>query len=229
MYHYTYKIINLINNKLYYGVRSCECLPEEDIKYMGSGVLIRRSIKKHGIDNFIKKIDKIFETREEANLYEAKIVDLEFIKLDNTYNLKTGGLNGCGWKGWTGQGSQSDETKKKISIAMRGKIVSDETKKKMSISGKVRAITKPITKKTREKLCECKKGEKHPFYGKKHSKETIQKLSSNWMVISPTGQEYKISNLTKFCRDNNLHNGTMCSVAKGNRKHHKGLKCYEIK
>ena len=87
MYHYTYQITNLINNKIYYGVRSSKCTPEMDIKYSGSGIVIKLAIKKYGIEKFIKEIDKTFETRDEANLYEAVIVNEEWVESKDNYNL----------------------------------------------------------------------------------------------------------------------------------------------
>jgi len=44
-------------------------------------------------------------------------------------------------------------------------------------------------------------------------------------VTSPEGDKYKVKNLKRFCRENNLNDGTMYDVAKGNQKSHKGWKC----
>jgi hypothetical protein len=45
-----------------------------------------------------------------------------------------------------------------------------------------------------------------------------------WIVITPEGQEIKISNMAKFCREQGLNKAHMCAVAAGTRKHHKGWK-----
>lgn len=129
MYHYTYKITNLINNKIYYGVRMCHCLPEKDC-YWGSGTIIKRAIKKYGKENFKKEIEKNFETREEAELYEAKIVNEEFVERADTYNLRIGGMNGFGCK-------LSEEHKQKISKANKGE--------------KILCMAKPIQNKLEKK------------------------------------------------------------------------------
>jgi hypothetical protein len=89
-YHYLYKITNLINNKIYIGVHSTDKL---DDGYFGSGSAIIYSLKKHGKENFKKEILEWFDWRCEALNREAEIVNFEFVKQRDTYNLQTGGFN----------------------------------------------------------------------------------------------------------------------------------------
>jgi hypothetical protein len=51
-----YKITNLINQKIYIGQSSKN--NKEFQKYWGTGLLIKRAIKKYGIENFKKEIIK---------------------------------------------------------------------------------------------------------------------------------------------------------------------------
>lgn len=51
---------------------------------------------------------------------------------------------------------------------------------------------------------------------------TEQAHAKSYLVLSPSGVETKIYNMSKFCRENNLGQGHMTSVCKGNRKSHKG-------
>ena len=226
MYHYTYQITNLINNKKYYGVRSSKCLPEEDTKYWGSGTIIKRAVKKYGIENFSKGIDKLFETRDKANLYEAEIVNEEWVEDKNTYNL---GLGGCGGKIYIGENpfygkKHTKQSIQKMSEAAKGRKVSEETRRKRSEAQK----GKTINEETRRKISETKKGKK----GKTPSEESRNKMSisssKNWLVISPDGEEYNIRNLHKFCKENNLHTGNMHSVSVGRLKQCKGWTCKKI-
>ena len=46
--------------------------------------------------------------------------------------------------------------------------------------------------------------------------------AKNFTFTSPAGYEYKIHNLNKFCRNNNLGLSNMHRVHKGERKTHKG-------
>lgn len=87
-YNYFYKITNNLNNHFYYGVHSTDNL---DDGYMGSGVRLHYAYKKYGIENFTKEILKFFDTREQANQYEAEIVTEELVKDKNCYNVMLGG------------------------------------------------------------------------------------------------------------------------------------------
>ena len=61
---------------------------------MGSGLAIRRAIKKYGIENFEKTI--LIECESEDDMYdrESEIVSLEFVERVDTYNLIQGGRSG---------------------------------------------------------------------------------------------------------------------------------------
>jgi hypothetical protein len=61
---------------------------------MGSGKILGRSIKKHGIENFQKDILHCCESAEEMFEMEAQLVNKEFIDRTDTYNLKKGGAGG---------------------------------------------------------------------------------------------------------------------------------------
>ncbi len=90
-YNYIYKTTNLINNKIYIGVHSTNNLNDG---YLGSGKLLNRSINVHGKENFKKEILRQYPTSEIAYKVENKIVNLKFVKDQNTYNTKIGGDGG---------------------------------------------------------------------------------------------------------------------------------------
>jgi len=92
--HYIYKITNLINNKIYIGVRTANN-PYKDVDYMGSCVPLLNEIKLNGIHNYKKEILFLFETREKAELKEAELVDKKFVIREDTYNGATGGVMGA--------------------------------------------------------------------------------------------------------------------------------------
>lgn len=93
MIHYVYEIKNIINDKIYVGKHSTENI---DDGYMGSGKYISAAIKKHGLENFRKRIIKQFETAKEALEFERQLVNEEFVKDVRTYNLSLGGKGGWG-------------------------------------------------------------------------------------------------------------------------------------
>ena len=73
-------------------------------------------------------------------------------------------------------------------------------------------------------------GEKNGMYGKKHTEETKSQISEagkgrrakTYEFYNPEGEKVIIHNMTQFCKDNNLPQSTMASVATGKRKHHIG-------
>jgi hypothetical protein len=85
----------------------------------------------------------------------------------------------------------------------------------------------------------------NPFWNKKHTKHTKNLMSKaskgkpksqehainngkahekNWIITNTIGEIFKIRNLSKFCKENNLNLGTMSSVANGRHNAHKGYK-----
>ena len=55
-YNYVYRIIHLNpqdQRKYYIGVRSCDCLPMDDINYWSSSKSLKEAINKQGKENFV--------------------------------------------------------------------------------------------------------------------------------------------------------------------------------
>ena len=101
--YYIYEITNLLNGKTYIGQRHCpsELTPWTDTKYMGSGVYIQNSEKKHGIENFSKRILAICYSQDVLDILERAYIKMyrEIGKAE--YNHADGGnsmlLDGKPW------------------------------------------------------------------------------------------------------------------------------------
>ena len=89
-----YQITDLVNNKIYIGKHETDNINDN---YMGSGKLLIRAQKKHGLENFRKEILHVFKTEEEMNAKEAELVTEEFCLREDTYNLCPGGKGGWGY------------------------------------------------------------------------------------------------------------------------------------
>lgn len=74
MNHYVY-LITVSNptdsRRFYIGVRSCNCLPEEDSRYFGSCKSFSAWQKENGVTGLSKQVLSIFDTRKEAVAYEV--------------------------------------------------------------------------------------------------------------------------------------------------------------
>jgi len=85
-----YKITNLINNKIYIGKDTTS-----DQNYFGSGLLIRRAIKKYGIENFKKEILDETDNYEDLSIKEKYwIENFNSTNIEIGYNISKGGDGG---------------------------------------------------------------------------------------------------------------------------------------
>jgi group I intron endonuclease len=109
-----YKTTNLVNQKIYIGAHKQDFfLPIIFDGYLGSGLMLKRAIKKYSEENFRRETLFVYYTPEEAYDKEVEIVDEEFISRKDTYNIVCGGQGNRGF-------SHSGESKRKISESMKG-------------------------------------------------------------------------------------------------------------
>jgi len=128
-----YKTVNKVNNKFYIGVHKC-ANPQKFDGYYGSGSLLKRAIKKHGMENFVRETLFEFDSYEKAYQKEQEIVNSILIESNSCYNIKLGGNGGT---------TQNEEVREQFSLSRQGKFIkeqnhfygrkhSNEARKKMS-------------------------------------------------------------------------------------------------
>jgi group I intron endonuclease len=202
---FVYQIINKVNQKTYVGktkrklsVRFSQ--HKHQAFKQNKQTYLHRAIRKYGIENFeLKILEKIVD----INLLNEK--EKYWIqKISPEYNMTEGGEGVLGYK-------FSKELKKYLSDIKKGIKFSEEHRRNLSICNK--GERNPM-------YGRC--GNLNPFYGKKHSDEFIEKKSKEYCFYAPTGEKIYIKNLTKYCRENNLHTGNMCSLYYGKIKSYKG-------
>lgn len=146
-----YKTINLKNSEYYIGVHKTD---NPNDRYYGSGLRIKRSIKKYGKANFKKIILFCYDNAKQAFLDETKILD-ECLLDEKCLNLARGGKGGPNFLGKKhtnktkkklsqialNRDEFSKEVRQKISESNRRRKISDETRKKLSDKAKQRIMT----------------------------------------------------------------------------------------
>lgn len=91
MHYIIYKTTNLFNGKFYIGKHQTNDLDDD---YVGSGKLLKRAIKKYGLNNFKTEIIETCPTAAHMNLAEKVYV---VIDSEISYNLCPGGRGGFGY------------------------------------------------------------------------------------------------------------------------------------
>lgn len=142
MYGYIYKITNNITGLAYIGKHKYN-KPVLDESYITSGVLINKSINKHGIENFTRELIDVADSPEELNEKEIYYILKFNTKYPNGYNLTKGGdglvepdentrRKLAYWKGK----SQGEVANRKRSESLKKVIHTQEWVEKISVANK---------------------------------------------------------------------------------------------
>ena len=102
-----YKITNTVNNKIYIGAHTTKNINDE---YMGSGHALARAKNKYGLEKFTKEILHIFDNEQDMWNKELEIVNEDFCKRTDNYNIRTGGIGG--WNHWNGSEDHKESSKR---------------------------------------------------------------------------------------------------------------------
>ena len=172
-FNYIYKITNKINCKIYIGKHSTDNLNDG---YMGSGKILKQAIKKYGVENFTKEIIEFCDKEVDLNDLEKHYID-KYNSTDKSigYNLTNGGDGfSVGHTSWLKGKQVSEETKRKISEANKGKPSPNKGKPSPNKG-------KPRSEETKRKISEANKGKPSPTKGK-----------TTWIKIKHHSEESKI-------------------------------------
>lgn len=170
MYGYIYETTNLVNNIKYIGKKKSNNFLGN--KYLGSGIALVNAITKYGKASFVVKLLEECDSLDSLNQQEKYWI--KFYRQNTTfklYNIADGGDGGnlTPLGGHYGH-KMSNETKQKISSALKGRKLTEQTKQKIADKNRGRKHTAE----TKRKISENCKG-KHS--GHKCSPETKRKIS----------------------------------------------------
>jgi group I intron endonuclease len=126
-----YKILNVINNKIYIGSTvNYNTRKYDHIWSLNNGKhrnkILQRAWNKYGKDNFIFEIVETIDNLDDLLIREQHYINLfKSYKRENGYNINPIAGSNLGFK-------MPDEAKEKLRIINTGKKHSDETRKKIS-------------------------------------------------------------------------------------------------
>lgn len=169
MFHYIYKITNTKNGKYYIGKHSTDKI---DDGYFGSGKALNAAIVKYGIENFQKEILEFCKTEIKALEREREIVNENVVADKKSYNINVGG---CSWININNKGKNiypghKQQTKKNFAKGRGalGKILNVDPNFRKD-------FCKKVSKGLKRKIAQT------GFWwkGKRHTEETIRKMSNS--------------------------------------------------
>lgn len=199
MFYTIYQTTNLINNKIYIGKHITDNVNDN---YLGSGIILVNAIKKYGKENFSKEILFVFDSEEDMNNKEREIIDINIINDDKYYNIALGGYGGCvvlhkdhpkyfetKSKLAESHRNNRDKTSERVKelhkqkkVGMYGKKQSEYQKQRVSETLKGKKGKSP-SEESKAKYRETMKRKasdpnyKHPLKGRKHTEESIKRMS----------------------------------------------------
>uniref|UniRef100_A0A6C0HG51 GIY-YIG domain-containing protein n=1 Tax=viral metagenome TaxID=1070528 RepID=A0A6C0HG51_9ZZZZ len=196
-----YRILNKTNGKSYIGQTVYDSpqkrwnVHKNIYKQEKHQEYLYRAMRKHGFENFEFSIICICKKDELSELECKYIKDYNSLG-KNGYNMTSGGEGRRDCK-------LSEETKRKISLAGKGRVPSEETRKKLSMAGVGRKLTEEAKLKMKETVSRKPKPEKFikvklPPSVRIIKDSTREKLRNN-MLGKPKSAEH-IANVKKAKR-----------------------------
>lgn len=203
-----YCIHNLSTNKKYIG-QTVEKLQRRVIRHFRTinETKISRAIQKYGKYDFVYGI--VEEVDDKNLLDEREKYWIQYYNsVDNGFNIKEGGKCTRGFK-------QSESSIEKRRQKLLGRPLSKEHKRKLSEAHKGKSLSKETVNKMikyrtgRSLTKSCREKISHS-----HSKNTYELTNTDGTVLL-------VKNLSKFCKENNLHQSAFVRIMNGERKYHK--------
>lgn len=176
---------------------------------------------------YVPPKERILILKEFELEFDAYKHEMYMIKVFGRKDNGTGILHNRS-DGGEGHTNMSEYARKRSSETHKGKVLSEETKNKIRQTRLKRNIR--VSEEQKRKYSILFSGEGNPNYGKKHSPETLKKISDatrgkntkTRFYVNPNGEIIKVDNLREFCEENKLIYTSMISVYTEKKYSHKG-------
>jgi hypothetical protein len=167
---YTYLIKHRPTGKVYYGFRSANKVdPQEDLwnKYYTSSPKVQKLIEETGKESFDVEVRRVFETKEQAVAWEAKVLRrCKVLHDDRWINQNVAGYI-----------IPTEESNKKIRDFHKDRPKTEDHKQKIR-DGNIGKKKPPRTDEYRALMSKLKSGENNPMYGKGCTPERAANISA---------------------------------------------------
>jgi group I intron endonuclease len=233
-----YIFTNINNDKMYIG-KTMKKFNQRFLQHLkmskkDNNSCFHKAINKYGIDGFVIECLQVSDNL--ANLWERHLISRWKTRAPYGYNLTGGGEGVLGFK-------HSDATKKYLSEIKKGHIPwnigiprTKETKDKISKANKgneswckgkklgphSEAFKQLISTKLKGRISWTAGNNLSEEHRKKITEGLLKIRNRVYKITTPDGNIITVDNLKLFSRLNNLDSGSMCRVANGIYKHHKG-------
>ena len=207
---YIYKTTNLITNKIYIGQHIAKI--NENKRYFGSGKLLKKSIKKHGIKNFKNEILEYCKDIDELNDREIFwISELNSTNLNIGYNITCGGKQFFPTEEFI---RRCKEIRNNISNEKKNEWYSNISKtmiERGTSKGENNSMYgKEYTKERQEKCAKSKKENKenHKYYTEEYRNAmSVRNTGDNNPNFDNKWSDAQKENLSKYLLENEIHKG----------------------
>lgn len=207
-YHVIYCTTCIITGRYYVGMHSTDDL---DDGYVGSGKLLWRSIRKHGLENHVCEILEHLPSRKALQEREAEIVSHNFILEAKCMNLIPGGQGGGIGHEWT---EVSRKKATEAAIVRMARMKADGSWDKVLEKNKQSHIGKILSADHKAAIGQGNLRYKALNGPRKFSEAAVANIAESlignsrnkktWTLLNlNTGDSFKVENLTKWVRERN--------------------------
>jgi group I intron endonuclease len=216
---FIYITTNHVNGKRYIG--QCSYQKPRWKTYLGSGIFLKKAIKKYGKENFSREIICDAFSREALSELELHFIkEYDAVDDQNFYNIADGGYSTRGFLGKT----HSESYKEKMREFSAQRPVTDKMRENARNLCKNMIRTESHSKASRENALKMGLSNK----GRIHSQEAKEKMSASrlginnsrakiWTLEDENGSTFILESLKQWCKERNLNNGMLANTLKSKR------------